>query len=87
MSEEAKRMVGGAAPAVAKSLSDDRKSTSGSAPTSSAVGKKVIIKSADMKEDMQKEAVDIAIAVTFSFFLPLKLNFSYQTQKKKKRNN
>ncbi|CDO98845.1 unnamed protein product [Coffea canephora] len=62
MSEEAKRMVGGAAPAVAKSLSDDRKSTSGSAPTSSAVGKKVIIKSADMKEDMQKEAVDIAIA-------------------------
>ncbi|KAL3508115.1 hypothetical protein ACH5RR_033497 [Cinchona calisaya] len=61
MSEEAKRMVGGAAPAVAKSLSDDRKFTSGSAPTSTAAGKKVIIKSADMKDEMQKEAVDIAI--------------------------
>ncbi|KAL3505709.1 hypothetical protein ACH5RR_031091 [Cinchona calisaya] len=62
MSEEAKRTVGGAAPAIAKSLSDDRKSISSSAPTSAAVGEKVIIKSADMRDDMQKEAIDIAVA-------------------------
>ncbi|CAI9118851.1 OLC1v1020478C1 [Oldenlandia corymbosa var. corymbosa] len=64
MSEEAKRMVivgGGGGPApVAKPLTDDRKSSAGPVANSGA-GKKVIIKNADMKEDMQKEAVDIAI--------------------------
>lgn len=66
MSEEAKRMVGGAlfSKSLAddqKPLSDDRKSLSGSAATAAA-GKKFIIKSADMKDVMQKEAIDIAIA-------------------------
>lgn len=72
MSEEAKRMLGGGA-LLPKSLSDDRKSSSddrksmsGSSLTTAA-GKKFIIKSADMKEDMQKEAIDIAISVTILF--------------------
>lgn len=68
MSEEAKRMVSGAILSKSladdrKPLSDDRKSMSGSGETA-ATGKKFIIKSADMKDDMQKEAIDIAIAVT-----------------------
>ncbi|XP_059630443.1 uncharacterized protein LOC132273504 [Cornus florida] len=49
MSEEARRVRVGA--------SDDRKPSSSPSPA----GKKVIIKSADMKDDLQKEAVDIAI--------------------------
>lgn len=57
MSEDAKRI--GGAPA-AKPTSDDRRISSGSIP--SPTGKKVTIKSADMKPDVQKEAVDIAIA-------------------------
>lgn len=52
-----KRSGGGGA-LVPLMSSEDRKSSSGSNP-----GKKVIIKSADMKEDIQKEAVDIAVAV------------------------
>lgn len=58
MSEDAKRT--GGAPA-AKPTSDDRRISSGSAPF--PTGTKVTIKSADMKPDVQKEAVDIAIAV------------------------
>nr|GMD74693.1 dynein light chain 2, cytoplasmic [Ipomoea batatas] len=60
MSEDSKRNDGGAL--VAKPpAADDQKYAS--PPTSSiTVSKKVIIKSADMKDDMQKEAVDIAIA-------------------------
>ncbi|KAI3469362.1 hypothetical protein Pfo_026025 [Paulownia fortunei] len=57
MSEESKRSGGGGLVAPLMSSPDDLKSSSGS-----NTGKKVIIKSADMKEDMQKEAVDIAIA-------------------------
>ncbi|XP_057485364.1 uncharacterized protein LOC130771714 [Actinidia eriantha] len=53
MSEEAKR--NGAGALIVRFPSDDRK-------PSPAPEKKVIIKSADMKEDVQKEAVDIAIA-------------------------
>ncbi|PWA97896.1 dynein light chain type 1 family protein [Artemisia annua] len=47
-----------------ESSSDDRKSNSSSS------SRKVIIKAADMKEDMQTEAVNIATAVTicFSFY-------------------
>lgn len=45
---------------MAKPISDDRKVSPASAPTA----KKIIIKNADMKDDMQKEAVDIAIAVS-----------------------
>ncbi|XP_031092544.1 dynein light chain 1, cytoplasmic-like [Ipomoea triloba] len=60
MSEDSKRNDGGAL--VAKPpAADDRKSASLSA-SSITVSKKIIIKSADMKDDMQKEAVDIAIA-------------------------
>ncbi|KAL7104910.1 hypothetical protein ACP275_07G012000 [Erythranthe tilingii] len=58
MSEDSKRNGGGSAVAPPlMSSSDDRKSSSGSSP-----GKKVIIKSADMKEDVQKEAIEIAVA-------------------------
>lgn len=58
MSEDAKRIGAGA-------LKDDRKSLAVASPA--FAGKKVIIKSADMKEDMQMEAVDIAIGV----FIPI----------------
>ncbi|KAH7573550.1 hypothetical protein JRO89_XS03G0170200 [Xanthoceras sorbifolium] len=57
MSEDTKRSITGGA-VVIKPTSDDRKSTLPVAPS----GKRVIIKSADMKDDMQKEAVEIAIA-------------------------
>ncbi|XAR48693.1 Dynein ATPase [Bertholletia excelsa] len=56
MSEDAKRIGAGAL--VVKS-SDDRKPLSTALPSAA---KKVVIKSADMRDDMQKEAVDIAIA-------------------------
>ncbi|CAB4293250.1 unnamed protein product [Prunus armeniaca] len=56
MSEDAKRSVPGALSA--KPNSDDRKP---SPAVTTATGKRVIIKSADMFQDMQKEAVDIAI--------------------------
>ncbi|GMH28404.1 hypothetical protein Nepgr_030247 [Nepenthes gracilis] len=48
MSEETKRG--------SKASSDDRKQSA------AAAGKRIVIKSADMNDDMQKEAVDIAIA-------------------------
>ncbi|OAY56035.1 dynein light chain 1, cytoplasmic [Manihot esculenta] len=54
--EEPKRSITGGL--VGKPISDDRKVSPATAPTA----KKVIIKNADMKDDMQKEAVDIAIA-------------------------
>ncbi|GER33370.1 dynein light chain 1 cytoplasmic-like protein [Striga asiatica] len=54
MSEGTKTSCGGGASVAAlMSSSDDRKTSS---------GKKVTIKSSDMKEDLQKEAIDIAIA-------------------------
>ncbi|KAI6693027.1 hypothetical protein NL676_020737 [Syzygium grande] len=46
-------------PPAARPGSDDRKPPSASA---AAAGRKTVIKSADMKDDMQKEAIDIAIA-------------------------
>ncbi|XP_059647761.1 uncharacterized protein LOC132294056 [Cornus florida] len=58
MSEEAKRI--GARGPIPKSTSDDRKPSSAASPP--PTGKKVIVKSADMKDDVQKEAIDIAIA-------------------------
>lgn len=64
MSEDAKRSVAGAL--TVKANSDDRKPLSAAA--AAVGGKRVIIKSADMFGDMQKEAVDIAIAVS-SFLL------------------
>ncbi|KAG6432141.1 hypothetical protein SASPL_103715 [Salvia splendens] len=58
MSEDTKRNgTGAAVPSV-----EDRKSSIGSNPS-----KKVIIKSADMKEDIQKEAIDIAIGAFEKF--------------------
>ncbi|PON62021.1 Dynein light chain [Parasponia andersonii] len=60
MTEEAKRSsVPGAL--TAKLNSDDRKPLSAAA-TASPPGKRVVIKSADMFGDMQKEAIEIAIA-------------------------
>ncbi|GLT99099.1 hypothetical protein SLE2022_165630 [Rubroshorea leprosula] len=60
--EDAKKSVTGAT--VIKPSSDDRKQSAAAtaAAAAPASGKRFIIKSADMKEDMQKEAVDIAIA-------------------------
>ena len=64
MSDDSKKGHPGAL--AGKPSSDDRKSS----PASS--GKRIVIKSADMNDDMQKEAVDTAIAVrTFSLFLGL----------------
>ncbi|KAL0659150.1 hypothetical protein Bca4012_079735 [Brassica carinata] len=51
-----KSVNGGGAPA--QTNPDDRRST---LPEAEAAGKRSVIKSADMKEDMQKEAIDIAI--------------------------
>ncbi|XP_044498306.1 dynein light chain 1, cytoplasmic-like isoform X1 [Mangifera indica] len=56
MSEDTKKSNGGAL--VVKTDSDDGKPTQ---PVSQSV-KRIIIKSADMKDEMQQEAVDIAIA-------------------------
>ncbi|TKY54165.1 Dynein 8 kDa light chain, flagellar outer arm [Spatholobus suberectus] len=58
MSEEAKKNIGGGG-LMAKSLSEDRKASPPAIPATPP--KKVIIKSADMLPDMQKEAVDIAV--------------------------
>lgn len=51
MSEDAKRAMAG------KVSTDVRKSSSASS------AKRIIVKSADMADDMQKEAIEIAIAV------------------------
>jgi len=73
MSEEAKKhSAGGGAALMAKSLSEDRKPLvtsplSASASPATPATKKVIIKSADMLPDMQKEAVDIAVVVSLSY--------------------
>ncbi|XP_073283644.1 uncharacterized protein [Primulina huaijiensis] len=61
MTEELRRSGGRAFVALPMTNSDDRLSSSGSIPVGLS-GKKIVIKSADMKEDMQKEAVDVAIA-------------------------
>ncbi|XP_061349218.1 uncharacterized protein LOC133294546 [Gastrolobium bilobum] len=58
MSEDPKKNIGGAV--MAKPNFEDRKASSLSG--SPVPTKKVIIKSADMLPDMQKEAVDIAVA-------------------------
>ncbi|KAL9314854.1 hypothetical protein ACSQ67_020306 [Phaseolus vulgaris] len=58
MSEEAKKGIAG--PLTARPNTDDRKPLPLPAPA--VPPKKVIIKSADMIPDMQKEAVDIAVA-------------------------
>ncbi|CAG7883650.1 dynein light chain 2, cytoplasmic [Brassica rapa] len=51
-----KSVNGGGAPT--QTNPDDRRST---LPEAEAAGKRAVIKSADMKEDMQKEAIEIAI--------------------------
>ena len=57
MGEDLKR--NGASAVSLKQYSDDRKLSLAASPS-----KRVIIKSADMKDDMQKEAIDIAIAAS-----------------------
>ncbi|XP_022741358.1 dynein light chain 1, cytoplasmic-like isoform X2 [Durio zibethinus] len=59
--EEAKRSINGAL--TLKPTTDERKpSPLLSSESATSPAKKVIIKSADMKDDMQKEAVNIAIS-------------------------
>ncbi|XVE65593.1 hypothetical protein DITRI_Ditri08aG0012700 [Diplodiscus trichospermus] len=59
--EEAKRSIRGAL--TVKPTTDERKPSSAlSAESAISPPKKVVIKSADMKDDMQKEAVNIAIS-------------------------
>ncbi|KAF7837804.1 dynein light chain 2, cytoplasmic-like [Senna tora] len=58
MNEDSKKNVAG--PLMVKPNSEDRKLSSAAAATPPPT-KKVIIKSADMLPDMQKEAVDIAV--------------------------
>ena len=70
MSEEAKRSIQGAL-AMKPLSSDDRKPSSAAAAATAPTGKRVIIKSADMLPEMQKEAVDTAISVSLSFSLTL----------------
>ncbi|KVH95066.1 dynein light chain 1, cytoplasmic-like [Cynara cardunculus var. scolymus] len=61
MSEERKRsLVGVMAPVKSLPSADDRKTNA--SISSSFSSRKVIIKSADMKEEMQSEAVNIAIS-------------------------
>ncbi|CAJ1963369.1 unnamed protein product [Sphenostylis stenocarpa] len=60
MSEEAKKNIAG--PLTARPNTDDRKLLPLPSPATAVPPKKVIIKSADMIPDMQKEAVDIAVA-------------------------
>ncbi|KAJ9536924.1 hypothetical protein OSB04_029657 [Centaurea solstitialis] len=64
MSEEGKRSSGSVTfPAKPPfPAADDRKTTASSLSTSTSTSRKVIIKSADMKEEMQHEAVNIAIS-------------------------
>lgn len=57
MSNDAKRSIQGNL--MVKSLSEDRKP-----PAAATTGKKIVIKSADMFGDVQKEAIDVAIAVS-----------------------
>ncbi|CAI9291431.1 uncharacterized protein LOC111895436 [Lactuca sativa] len=63
MSEEGKRSPAtGTFPAKPPYTADDRKTPASSLSTSSSSSRKVVIKSADMKEEMQNEAVNIAIS-------------------------
>ncbi|KAA3485284.1 dynein light chain 1, cytoplasmic [Gossypium australe] len=60
-SEEAKRSISGAL--TVKPATGERKPAPAvTAESTTLAAKKVVIKSADMKDDMQKEAVNIAIA-------------------------
>lgn len=55
-----------------KSVSEDRKP-----PAVTATGKKIVIKSADMFGDVQKEAIDVAIAVSSIFSIAIYLFFFF----------
>jgi hypothetical protein len=69
MSEDGKRSIAGGL-TVKPPISDDRNPSSAAAATPPS-GKRVIIKSADMLPEIQKEAVDTAIAVSLSLSLSL----------------
>ncbi|RYR63057.1 hypothetical protein Ahy_A04g020842 [Arachis hypogaea] len=58
-SEDAKKNITGAL--MQRPIPDDRKPSPTALPAAAPPPKKVIIKSADMLPDMQKEAVDIAV--------------------------
>ncbi|KAE8714209.1 Dynein light chain 2 [Hibiscus syriacus] len=60
-SEESKRSITGAM--TVKPKTDERKNSPAlTAESTTSPARKVVIKSADMKDDMQKEAVNIAIS-------------------------
>ncbi|CAD5328062.1 unnamed protein product [Arabidopsis thaliana] len=55
--------------APAQTILDDRRSSLPEVEASPPAGKRAVIKSADMKDDMQKEAIEIAISVSLSYSL------------------
>ncbi|XP_058076907.1 uncharacterized protein LOC131225397 [Magnolia sinica] len=65
MTEENRKVLGGGGLSFSKT-SEDRKPAgppaSGAPPPAAAASKKVTIKSADMKDDMQKDAIDCALS-------------------------
>ena len=70
MSDDTKKNIAGVLKV--RPISEDRKPSSAAAAAAAATPtppKKVIIKSADMQPDMQKEAVDIAVGVSSLFCL------------------
>jgi len=62
-----KKSVNGGAPA--QTILDDRRSSLPEVEASPPAGKRAVIKSADMKDDMQKEAIEIALSVSLSYSL------------------
>jgi dynein light chain LC8-type len=63
MSDEARHGPAGAAQAVVRASSEDRKPVSSGSPPPAAVAHKIQLKSADMKEEMRQEAFEIARVV------------------------
>ncbi|CAM8887510.1 unnamed protein product [Rhodiola kirilowii] len=59
-SKEERKSASSDSSSALRQLKEEQKSTS--SDSSSAAKKKVVIKSADMREDMQAEAIDIAVA-------------------------
>ena len=73
-----KKSVNGGAPA--QTNPDDRRSSVEASSQGAGAGKqRAVIKSADMKEDMQKEAIDIAITVSLPYSLYLSLSLLMST--------
>jgi hypothetical protein len=63
MSDEARHGPAGAAQAVVRASSEDRKPVGAGSPPPAAAAHKIQLKSADMKEEMRQEAFEIARVV------------------------